>query len=353
MFVRDLARAGALVGAVALALAAWQLAYILLLGFLGLLVAILLRQPAEALARRTPLPVGAALAVVILGVAALAAAFVVSIGPRILAQLGQLWTQLPAAAAEVTAALEQRQWGQALLARLEPPDDGPRWSALGAIGGTVSTLIGLAANLVVVLTVAVFLAADPGLYRRGAVRLVPPARRARAGEVLDALGEGLWRWLLGQLFDMLVVAGLVWLGLWLLGVPLPLALGVVAGLLNFVPYVGPFLGAAPAVLIALGQGPEAAVWTALLFLAVQQFEGNVVMPLVQRRATAMPPALTILAVAGFGVLFGLLGVFLAAPLLLVLLVLARMLWVEDALGDRLDPSGSAEGGGAAARDPEG
>ena len=92
--------------------------------------------------------------------------------------------------------------------------------------------------------------------------------------------------------------------------------------------------AAPAVLIAFAHDPTLAAWTALLFLVFQQLEGNVLQPVIQKRATALPPVLTILAVVGFGVLFGLVGVLVATPLLLVILITVRMLYVEDTLGDR-------------------
>jgi predicted PurR-regulated permease PerM len=323
-----------------LVLAAWQLAFVLLLCFVGVLLAILVRRPAEALAERARLPVGWSLAAVILLGLGLLAGFLWSAGPRILEQLEELWTRLPAAFEAVRGALQERDWGRALLDGLRrEEDEGPRWNLLGTLGGTVSVAIGVLANVFIVLSVGAFLAADPALYRRGALLLVPPRHRGRAAGILDALGDGLWKWMLGQLFDMLVVAVLVTLGLWLLGVPLPLALGLVAGLLNVVPYLGPFLGAAPAVLIAFTQGIDTALWTALLFVAVQQFEGNVVMPLVQKRATALPPALTIAAVTAFGVLFGLIGVFVAAPLLLVLMISTRMVWVEGVLGTDGAPRG--------------
>ena len=152
--------------------------------------------------------------------------------------------------------------------------------------------------------------------------------------MLDTLGRALWLWLIGQSVDMLAVALATGLGLWAIGVPLPVALGLIAGVTNFIPYLGPFIGAAPAVLIAFAHDPADALWTALLFAAIQQVEGNVLQPVIQRRATALPPVLTILAVVGAGVLFGLVGVLVATPLLLVLIVLVRMLYVEDALGDR-------------------
>lgn len=201
------------------------------------------------------------------------------------------------------------------------------------------TDVGLIANLVVVLSIAVFLALDPGLYRRGLLHLIPLQRRERIEEVLDDIGTALWRWLLGQSVDMLAVAIVTGAGLWLLGIPLALALGLIAGITNFIPYVGPFIAAVPAVLIAFSQSPTDAFYTGLLFLVVQQVEGNILMPIIQDRATALPPVLAILAVVGFGVLFGLLGALFATPLLLVIMILVQKLYVEDGLGDVANAAG--------------
>lgn len=318
---------------VALALAAWQLSFVLLLGFGGLLLAVLLRRAAVIVARHTPLPTGAALAVVILGLAGVAALFGLLIGTRIMTQVEELLRSLPEAVAQIEAALRARSWGNFLLEAMPSAEDRPAWNVMGALGGTVSTAVGVVGNLVVVLTVAVFLAVDPGLYRRGLLHLVPQDRRGRAGEVLDSTGEALWRWLMGQLVAMSVVALLTGAGLWLLGIPFALTLGLSAGILDFIPYIGPILAAIPAVLVALTQSPVDAAYTVLLFVVIQQVEGNILMPLIQKRATDLPPVLTILSVVGFGVLFGLLGVLFATPLLVVLVVVVRMLYVEDVLGD--------------------
>jgi predicted PurR-regulated permease PerM len=123
-------------------------------------------------------------------------------------------------------------------------------------------------------------------------------------------------------------------GLTLLGIPMALALGILAGLLNFVPYLGPILSGAPAVLIAFTQSPADALNTLLLCVAIQTLEGYALTPVLQRRSVSIPPALGILAIVGLGALFGAYGVLFATPLLLVAMVLVRMLYVEDALGDR-------------------
>jgi predicted PurR-regulated permease PerM len=155
---------------------AWQLAYILLLAVGGLLFAVLLRHTAATLARYSPLPIGGALAVVVLGLAAAAILLVVSVGPGILDQLEMLWQSLPRALDRVEQTLQQRSWGRFLLQRMSDGGERPRWNVLGAIGGTVSTVVGVLGNMVILLTVAIFLAIDPGLYRRGLLH--PPSRPA-------------------------------------------------------------------------------------------------------------------------------------------------------------------------------
>lgn len=212
-----------------------------------------------------------------------------------------------------------------------------------APGTIVSRLIsfgsgtfGLITNAVVLLIGAIYLALDPSTYVRGFAKLFPRHLAHRVQRALVASGEALRRTLLGQFVTMIVNAILTMIGLSLIGMPSAVALGVILGLCNFVPMIGPFIGAIPGLLIALTLGPKMLMWTAIVYLVVQQFEGNVLTPMVQKRAVNVPPALLIFLLAGFGILFGIPGTLLAAPMAVVLYVLVASLWSRDTLGHKVD-----------------
>lgn len=190
-----------------------------------------------------------------------------------------------------------------------------------------------------------FLAADPGLYRRGLLRLIPLRARPRWETALIEAGHALERWLLGQLVAMVCVGVLTGLGLWALGIPLALSLGILAGALDFVPYIGPIAAALPAFLMGLTQSPNLALYVALLYVVVQQIKGNVIVPLAQRWAVSLPPALGIISVIVFGLIFGVPGLLFATPLMVVTLVLVRKLYIEGVLEQSSERS-SGPGAGA-------
>jgi predicted PurR-regulated permease PerM len=132
---------------------------------------------------------------------------------------------------------------------------------------------------------------------------------------------------------MMLVFVLTGLGLWAIGLPAALALALLAGLAEFVPLIGPVVAAIPALLIALAEGWQTALWTLLLYLAIQQVESNLIMPLVQHRVVSLPPAVALFAVVAFGLLFGSLGVLFATPLAVVIFVAVKKLWVRETLGE--------------------
>jgi predicted PurR-regulated permease PerM len=168
----------------------------------------------------------------------------------------------------------------------------------------------------------------------GALYLVARKKRARMREVLHEIGNVLRRWLVGQTLLAACVAFLTGAGLLLIGAPFPFALGLLAGLMEFVPYIGPFLAAIPAVIVGFAEGPQLALYVAALFIGVQLLESYVLAPLVQQRAVHLPPAAILFAQVLMGAIVGALGVAVATPLAAAVMVAVGMLYVEDALGDK-------------------
>jgi predicted PurR-regulated permease PerM len=197
--------------------------------------------------------------------------------------------------------------------------------------GAFAEGFGLLANLLFILFTALFLAVDPQRYRSSLVQLVPPQGRPRARQVIDQVIDGLKMWLLGRVVSMVLIAIVITIGLHLLGVPLALALGVLTGLFEFIPVVGPLLSAVPAILMGFTVGPMMALYVAVFYLIVQQLEGNVLTPIVQMKTASLPPVLTLTAVVAMGLLFGPLGVLVATPLALVIMILVQELYIHDVL----------------------
>jgi predicted PurR-regulated permease PerM len=228
----------------------WRLVDIILLGFAGVLFAVFLRACAEPVRRATRLPESWALVVVglvLLGLTALSGWLLL---PSLVVQAGEFLARLPDLVSQLEAALIEIPFlGDALQGTPALSGMADRASDLLARAfSTLSSTFGALANVLLVVITGVFLAAEPKLYRHDLLRLVPPSSRDRARDVLDKLGRTLGAWLFGQLLDMTFVAVLTFLGVWIIGLPYALALGVTAGLLDFIPIIGPVLGAAPALL---------------------------------------------------------------------------------------------------------
>ena len=199
----------------------------------------------------------------------------------------------------------------------------------------VSSVFGAVAGLVLVVFIAMYVAADPGVYREGILHLIPHSRRDRAEEYVEMLAATLRQWLIARLIAMVMIGLIVGGGLALLDVKGAAALGLLAGLLEFVPFFGPIVSAVPALGIALLDSPQKALYVLILYLIVQQLEGNVITPLLLKQRLAIPPILTVVAVAALGVVFGVVGMLIAEPLLAVILVTTKMLYVNDVVGDEV------------------
>jgi predicted PurR-regulated permease PerM len=369
---RDILRAAALLAGVYVALRLlWVGRSVFLIGFFGVLLGIVLSAGVDRLERfRVPRGAGAVL-IVLLVVGALTGIGLL-IAPQISQQVGELREQLPQALDRIERWMQQRAGGVADLIQAgqeqtaQQPDttrqagpgqQGSRGPAVDIRQGLTQQLAGagrhffavfsstvfVLGGLIVLLFVAIFVAVDPGLYHRGLMHLFPHRARRKAGEVLSATATTLRRWLVLQMIAMVVIGSLTTVTLLLLDVKAAIALGIIAGLLEFIPYFGPILSAVPAIAMALVDGPEKAVWVTLAYIAIQQLEGVVLQPLLMKEGLDLPPVITILGQALFALVFGFLGVLLAVPILATVMVPVKMLYVRDVVGDDVSLPGDESG----------
>ncbi|MEZ4869301.1 MAG: AI-2E family transporter [Caldilineaceae bacterium] len=322
------------VGVVALAWLLWNVADILLLAFAGLLLAVFLRTLVRLVQRVVPLPNQLALTVVVFILLVVLGLGGWLLAPRLNRDLSQLVTGVPEALRNLADQFQQYPWLQNMINQLPTPSElvPPNRQFLSRFTGTLSTTFNVLTNIIFILFVALFLAGDPQMYYDGILQLVPSTRRSRLGEVLDEVIVTLRWWILGQLFSMIVIGTLTGLGLWLLGLRFALAVGVIAGLLEFIPYVGPLLTGTLAGLLAFMVGPWQALYVVLLYIGIQQFEGNLLIPIVHQYTVSLPPALTLTTFLIVWSLFGFAGLLVATPLIAVALVLVKMLYIQDVLG---------------------
>ncbi|WP_343731350.1 AI-2E family transporter [Duganella sp.] len=318
--------------------ALWYGAEVLLLLFACALFAILLYELSRRMAQRLPMRRGIALTIIALLLAALIGGGGWALAPQIAEQAAELGSVVPDAIERLRAAVAQNAFLHSILSDLPSAEQiRKQLTAMVPNAGLVfSGVFGALGNAVIILCVGLYFAAQPTLYIEGFIKLIPQPRRARAREVLDAIGDTLARWLVGKVVSMIVVGVATATGLWALGVPLAMVLGLIAGLLDFIPYIGPLMAGVPAVLIAFSHSPELGLYTVLLFLGIQLAEGYLLSPLIEARSVSLPPALTIAMQMLFGALFGLAGIALATPLAASLSVLVAMLYVEDVLGDSVE-----------------
>jgi predicted PurR-regulated permease PerM len=314
---------------VGVAYAVWQLSGILMLAFAAILLAVLLAGLADVLSRHTRLPWPWALTVGTVTVLVLVMGALALFGAQLSGQLDQLVSRIPRALDEVGRRLGIVDLSQQVLASFEAGSGSQFLSHAARFG---YTFIGIVADIVLVVVAAIYLAADRSLHQ-SALKLLAPSQQERAQSVMSASARALRLWFMGQMVSMALVGTLSGLAFWAIGLPLPIGLGFVAGVSNFIPLVGPILGAVPAVVLALAEDWTAVLWTIAAIVVIQHVEGYVLMPLVQRRAVDVSPALVLFAIAAFGVLFGWLGVALAVPLTVVLMVIIQKIWVREILGE--------------------
>lgn len=198
----------------------------------------------------------------------------------------------------------------------------------------IHSTIAAISGIIGVLFLAIYIGADTELYRNGILGLLPHRARIRGEEVLDALANALRRWLVTQLIAMLAIGAVTAVVLLVLRIPGALPLAILAGLLEFVPTVGPILSAVPSVAMGFVASPEKAALVAAAYIGIQFLENHLLIPLLMKEGVDLPPVLTILTQATMALAFGIMGLFVAVPVLVVVTILVKMLYVEDVIGDR-------------------
>ena len=337
------------IGLVFALLVGWYFAYrtsgIILAFLLTILLSIILSAPVNYLARRGWPRTWGVLAV-IAALAAMLWLFGLALVPAVETQSREFVEAFPTLLEEALTLANRLQsfFGLGTQIGLDPES----LSSVGReflTGSTVSTAagVGLTAATVVSLAVVVFISTiylviRPEPWVNGFVSLFPAGWRQRTREVLQILYQTVQRWFLGQLAAMTFIAVFWAISLSLIGVPFALLLGIFSGLISFIPYLGALISVVLPVLLALISDPFSAVWVILAFIIIQQIEGNLLQPIVMSRAVDLHPALVIFAILVMGTLFGLIGVFLAVPLVAVLQVLVRELWVKKMNQMGTDPN---------------
>ena len=313
----------------------WYAANALLVIFAGILLAVFLHALSESLRRFIPVSARIATVVVIVVLVACTVAGAWLLAPRLAQQAAALYENLPRATEAIANRLQQLPVGNEVTKFIPQFEDILRHTGglMAPASWLFSTSLGLIVRLVIILFVGVYLALDPQRYVRGLLLLTPSKNRARAKDVLQSMAATLRRWTLARMLLMVANAIFTSTGLWLLDIPFALTLGLIAGLLNFIPNVGPIIASIPAILIGLLESPSQAVYVAMLYLALQAADGYVFTPLVQQKAVNLPPALTIAAQLLTGVLLGAWGLVLATPLLAASVVLIDKLYVKDRNGE--------------------
>jgi len=314
----------------ALAVAAWQLSLVFILGFGAIMAAVTLDNLAAPVAEKLRISQHSALALTTIVLLLVSLGFFAAFGSRAADQFALLATQLPGAWEASRDWLNSWELGRWLLTIGEDAATGAASAILSAVP-LASGVLGWLTNIALIVVIGIYLAADPGTYLNGAIRLLPPSKRKRGREIINTAGADLRKWLLAMTLDMLFLGTLTGVGLYLIGVPVAFALGILSGVSVFVPYIGPIVAIVPGLLIALSVSPTLALYAAIVYLVAQQLEGNIALPLLQRWTVSMPPAVSLLAIVAFGLLFGVWGVLFATPLAVVTIRIVRMAYVEDVL----------------------
>jgi len=339
----DIMRTAALViGMYLFARLVWFAHPLFLTAFLGLLCGLAVSSGVDGLARWR-IPRGLSAAAIVIGFFALLIGFGALMAPTLHEQSIELRRQLPAAIDRMEAWVNARRGGMIGMIYTGLAGEEADTAVVhmsNQVGGVtrflfpfLSSTIEVVTGFLIIIFLSIYISVDPGMYRSGIMHLFPHHRRERVGQVLSAVAAVLRKWLVTQLLAMVAMGIVTTVVLLALHVKAAFALGLLAGLLEFIPTAGALIASAPAIAMGFLDSPEKALWVTLAYVGVHFLEGHLLIPLLMKGGVDLPPALTILSQALMAILFGFLGLMCAVPMLAATMVAVKMLYVEDVVGD--------------------
>jgi predicted PurR-regulated permease PerM len=308
--------------------------YFFLLVFAGILLAVLFCGITDWLVLKVKLKRSIALTLAVISFFGIIIGTFWLVAPTVGEQVQEMRATVPQALSKVETWLSQFGWGERIIDRMPDNFDNaiPKSDTLlTQVSGVFSSTLSFLADLLIVLVTGLFFAANPGIYTKGLAKLFPVPQRGRILDVLDKCYENLKLWLLGMLAAMALTGVTAAIGYSLIGLPLAIALALLAFFGEFIPNVGPALAGVPAVLIGFTVSPKMAVYALLVYLFIQTVQSYIITPLIFQKTVDMPPALLLFFQVLLGIMQGGLGLLLAAPLLAVIMVLVNELYIKDVL----------------------
>lgn len=312
----------------------WHTVDAVLLFFAATLVGTFLSRLSDQLRKIFPsIPENLSILIILFLLALLFAIFMIFMVPGLYEQFGVLAKELPQAMDTMEIWLRNQSW-------FLHTDESTRWSTavaqiMGKAGTIVATIAGGIGGVGVVLVLGVFFALNPVVYKKGILLLFRENEHKRLRRIFDKTSETLWLWLLGRGVSMIAVAVLTTIGLMILGMPLALTLGLIAGLLSFIPNFGPLLSVVPATLLGMSEDPANVYLIPSLYVIVQVIEGNFITPFVEQNMVHVPAGVVIMAQVICAMLFGTLGLLMATPLAVTTFIVIQEFYVRDVLGNKL------------------
>ncbi|MEO8168317.1 MAG: AI-2E family transporter [bacterium] len=308
-------------------------AHILLMVFACILLAVTLEGATSFVNRHSKLNKHVALTILVMLMLGSLGVMMWFGGSLVVDQGAQLSKRIPEAIQTIRRALAQNELGKIFLPAVKNPEALSSTDAAGLLAGFLSTVIESGTAIIIVVIVGIYLSSNPALYVDNALLLFPKGRRKRVREIADAIGLVLQRWIIGRLLIMVIVGAISVVSFLLIGLPSAILLGVFAGLMAFIPYLGAFAAAVPAILVGFTVGKDMAFYTFIVYVVMHVIEGYIITPVVEGRSVSLPAALIVLAQVLCGALFGVIGVLFATPLMVVFIIIIQMVYIEDVLGD--------------------